>query len=103
MSQSEEKNRLMHPKFPFEVLIFFVKSRRKTNNLMANLNSDPPPSTLTPDHYSAQSVFCSVRCPCIFYDPVYDTIRRRGGYRGIFREEGVDTGAYFRGNYVSGV
>ena len=26
----------------------------------------------------------------MFYDPVYDTIRRRGGYRGIFREEGVN-------------
>ena len=36
------------------------------------------------------------RCPCIFYDPVSDTIRRRGGYRGIFRDEGVDTGAHFR-------
>ena len=34
---------------------------------------------------SAQCVFCSVRCPCIFYDPVSDTIRRRGGYRGISR------------------
>ena len=31
-----------------------------------------------------------------FYDPVSDTIIRRGGYRGIFREEGVDTGIYFR-------
>ena len=31
----------------------------------------------------------------MFYDPVYDTIRRRGGY--IFREEGVDTGAYILG------
>ena len=39
----------------------------------------------------------------MFYDPVYDTIRRRGGYRGIFREEGVDTGAYFRGNHGSRV
>ena len=36
----------------------------------------------------------SVRCPFIFYDPVSDTIRRRGGYRGIFRGEGLDTGAY---------
>ena len=26
----------------------------------------------------------------MFYDPVYDTIRRRVGYRGIFREEGVN-------------
>ena len=25
-------------------------------------------------------------------DPVSDTIRRRGGYRGIIREEEVDTG-----------
>ena len=49
---------------------------------------------------------CSLRCPCIFNDPVYNTMRRRGGYRGIFRGEGVDsihldTGAYFRGNYGS--
>ena len=35
----------------------------------------------------------------MFYDAVSDTIRRRGGYRGIFREEGVDTGAYFKGNH----
>ena len=27
-----------------------------------------------------------------FYDAVSDTIRRRGGNRGIFTEEGVDTG-----------
>ena len=46
--------------------------------------------------YSAQCVFCSVRCHCIFYDPVSDTIRWRCGYRGIFREERFDTGAYFR-------
>ena len=39
-----------------------------------------------------------VRCPCIFYDPVSDTIKRRGGYRGIVREDGVDTGVYLRGN-----
>ena len=39
----------------------------------------------------------------MFYDPVYDTIRRRGGYRGIFREEGVDTGPYFRANHGSRV
>ena len=36
-----------------------------------------------------------VGCPCIFYDPVSDTIIRRGGYRGIFRKEGVDIEAYF--------
>ena len=52
---------------------------------------------------SAQCVLCSVRCPCIFYDPVSDTIRRSGEYRGTLREEGVDTGAYFRGNHVSRV
>ena len=34
-----------------------------------------------------------------FYDTVSDTIRRRGGDRGIFTEEGVDTVAYFRGNH----
>ena len=33
---------------------------------------------------SAQCVLWSVRCPFIFYDTVSDTIRRRGGYRGIF-------------------
>ena len=32
-----------------------------------------------------------------FYDAVSDTIRRRGGNRGIFTEEGVDTVAYFGG------
>ena len=42
-------------------------------------------------------------CPCIFYDPVSNTIRRRGEYRGIVRGEGEDTGAYFRGNHVSRV
>ena len=35
--------------------------------------------------------------------PVSDTIRIRGGYRGIFMEEGVDTGPYFRGNHGSRV
>ena len=34
-----------------------------------------------------------------FYDAVSDTIRRRGGDRGIFTEEGVDTVAYFGGNH----
>ena len=34
-----------------------------------------------------------------FYDAVSDTIRRRGGNRGIFTEEGVDTVAYFGGNH----
>ena len=46
---------------------------------------------------SAQCAFWVVRWPCIQNGPVSDTIysiRRRGGYRGILREEGVDTGAY---------
>ena len=34
-----------------------------------------------------------------FDDAVSDTIRRRGGDRGIFTEEGVDTVAYFGGNH----
>ena len=34
-----------------------------------------------------------------FYDAVSDTVRRRGGDRGIFTEEGVDTVAYFGGNH----
>ena len=34
-----------------------------------------------------------------FYDAVSDKIRRRGGNRGIFTEEGVDTVAYFGGNH----
>ena len=38
-----------------------------------------------------------------FYDAVSDTIRRRGGNRGIFTEEGVDTVAYFGGNHGSRV
>ena len=38
-----------------------------------------------------------------FYDTVSDTIRRRGGNRGIFTEEGVDTVAYFGGNHGSRV
>ena len=38
-----------------------------------------------------------------FYDAVSDTIRRRGGNRGIFTEEGVDTVAYFGGNHGSKV
>ena len=30
-------------------------------------------------------------------------IQSEGGYRGIFREEGEDTGTYFRGNHESRV
>ena len=51
----------------------------------------------------AQYVLCSVRCPCILYDPVSNTIRRMGGYRGIITEEGVDTVTYFLGNHRSRV
>ena len=32
------------------------------------------------DHATAHCVLCAVRCHCIFYDAVSDTIRRRGGY-----------------------
>ena len=35
--------------------------------------------------------------PCIRYN------QKKGGYRGIFREEGENTGAYFRGNHGSRV
>ena len=38
-----------------------------------------------------------------FYDAVSDTIRRRGGYRGIITEEGVDTVTYLGGNHRSRV
>ena len=38
-----------------------------------------------------------------FYDAVSDTIRRRGGYRGIISEEGVDTVTYFGENHGSSV
>ena len=44
--------------------------------------------------YTAQCARWVVRWPCSQNGLVSDTIRRRGGYRGIFREEGVDTGAY---------
>ena len=54
-------------------------------------------------HCNAQCVLCKVRCHCIFYDAVSDTIRRRGGYRGIITEEGVDTVTYFGGNHGSRV
>ena len=46
-------------------------------------------------YYSAQCVLCSV---CMFYGPVVSTKRRRGGYRGIFGEEGGDAGTYLGGN-----
>ena len=38
-----------------------------------------------------------------FDDDVCETIRRRGGNRGILTEEGVDTVAYFGGNHGSRV
>ena len=53
--------------------------------------------------YTAHCVLCAVRCHCIFYDAVSDTIRRRGGYRGIITEEGVDTASYLGGNHGSRV
>ena len=39
---------------------------------------------------SAQCALWVVGWPCSQNGPVSDTIRRRGGYRGILREEGVD-------------
>ena len=48
---------------------------------------------------SAQFAFWVVRWPSSQNCPVPDTIRRRGGHRGIFTEEGVDTVAYFGGNH----
>ena len=50
---------------------------------------------------SAQCAFWVVRWPCSQNGPVSNTIRRRGGYKAIFREEGVDTGPYVRGNHGS--
>ena len=58
---------------------------------------DAKPSSLwTPVHYVH---FVKYDDTVSFYDAVSDTIRRRGGDRGIFTEEGVDTVAYFRGNH----
>ena len=51
----------------------------------------------------AHCVLCQVRWHCIFYDAVTDTIRRRGWYRAIITEEGVDTVTYFGGNHGSKV
>ena len=53
--------------------------------------------------YIAQCAFWVVRWPCSQNGAVSDTIRRRGGYGGIFRKEGMDTGPYFRGNHGSRV
>ena len=44
--------------------------------------------TVTPLHYVH---FVKYDDAVSFHDAVSDTIRRRGGYRSIFREEGVDT------------
>ena len=52
---------------------------------------------------TAQCAFWVVRWPCSQNGPVSATIRRRGGYRAMLREEGVDTGPHFRGNHGSRV
>ena len=57
----------------------------------------PSPTTLHYVHFVKYDDAVS------FYDAVSDTIRRRGGDRGIFTEEGVDTVAYFGGNHGSRV
>ena len=70
----------------------------------------PPPHVSKKDLYKFKMenyVFCPVHyvhfvkydVTVSFYDAVSDTIRRRGGDRGIFTEEGVDTVAYFGGNH----
>ena len=56
--------------------------------------------TISPVHYVH---FVKYDDAVSFYDAVSDTIRRRGGNRGIFTEEGVDTVAYFGGNHGSRV
>ena len=60
----------------------------------------PGLSLLPPMHYVH---FVKYDDAVSFYDAVSDTIRRRGGNRGIFTEEGVDTVAYFGGNHGSRV
>ena len=57
---------------------------------------DFPVTIFPPMHYVH---FVKYDVTVSFYDAVSDTIRRRGGDRGIFTEEGVDTVAYFRGNH----
>ena len=52
--------------------------------------------TINPLHYVH---FVKYDVTVSFYHAVSDTIRRRGGDRGIFTEEGVDTVAYFGGNH----
>ena len=52
---------------------------------------------------NAQCAFSVVWWPCSQNGPVSDTIRRRGGYWGMFKGEGVDTGPYFRRNHGSRV
>ena len=59
-----------------------------------------PITQLAPVHYVH---FVKYDDAVSFYDAVSDTIRRRGGNRGIFTEEGVDTVAYFGGNHGSRV
>ena len=47
--------------------------------------------------WGASLHMCTLFSTSIFYGPVVTTIRRRDGYKGIFGEEGVDTGAYLGG------
>ena len=56
-----------------------------------------PPPTVHYVHFVKYDDAVSV------YDAVSDTIRRRGGYRGIITKEGVDTVTYFGRNHVSRV
>ena len=67
-------------------------------SLALSMQFQSPP--ITPVHYVH---FVKYDDAVSFYDAVSDTIRRRGGNRGIFTEEGVDTVAYFGGNHGSRV
>ena len=77
-----------------------VKKRGKWENIF---EKKLLPCGWTGHYTNAQCLLCKVRWYCIFYDAVSDTIRRRGGYRGIIMEERVDTVTYLGGNHGSRV
>ena len=72
----------------------------ESNMVTEDLLQSPQRSEAAPMHYVH---FVKYDDAVSFYDAVSDTIRRRGGNRGIFTEEGVDTVAYFGGNHGSRV
>ena len=79
-----------------------AKSRQKERNMTFSGNCEIKPCStgMPPLHYVH---FVKYDDAVSFYDAVSDIIRRRGGNRGIFTEEGVDTAAYFGGNHGSRV